>query len=143
MKGQKMLKVCGILMVIFGALALLISILGVLGVGLLAAASEESLGMAATLMLIVGILGCALELVTGIVGIKASSSPSVPKIKASLILGLLVFLLSLASTIYNLVSVEITGVAIISAIIGLIIPVLYLVAIFKFKNALVALMTAE
>ncbi|MEG1404874.1 MAG: hypothetical protein RSC52_05140, partial [Oscillospiraceae bacterium] len=97
-----------------------------------------------------GLMGCLPGLAgrrtsssDGGVGIKASSSPSVPKIKASLILGLLVFLLSLASTIYNLVSVEITGVAIISAIIGLIIPVLYLVAIFKFKNALVALMTAE
>ncbi|MEG2072576.1 MAG: hypothetical protein RRY47_05270, partial [Oscillospiraceae bacterium] len=93
MKGQKMLKVCSILMVIFGALALLISILGVLGVGLLAAAAEEGIGMAATLMLVVGILGCALEFVTGIIGIKAASSPSVPKIKASLIFGLLVFIL--------------------------------------------------
>lgn len=144
LKGQKMLKVCSILMIIGGALLLLLSIIGLAGVvAAFAVATPEELGMSAGAAygsMAVGIASAVIELVAGIVGVKAAKMPSVGKIKASLILGLLVAVLSLISSISGIVTSGFTGSAVAGLVLGLVVPVLYVVGVIQYKNALVELL---
>lgn len=150
LKGQKMLKVCSILMIIGGAISLLVSILGL--VTLSAAASlgaamganlDAELGMsmgAAYAVMVVAIVASGIELAAGIVGVQTAKMPSVAKIKASLILGLVVALLNLAASIYSMVMGGSFANEIVSLLLGLVIPVLYIVGIIQYKNALLELL---
>ena len=147
LKGQKMLKVCSILMIIGGALMLLISIIGILGVAAaFSIVTEEEMGMSAGAAygtMVVGIVSAAIELVAGIVGVKAAKMPSVGKIKASFILGLVVAVLSLASSIYSFVTTGVDLSAIAGLVLGLVVPVLYLMGVNQYKNALQAMLAGE
>ena len=156
-KGQKMLKVIGILLIIFGAIGLVGSIISVSGMSAInALAAEYELGnipMLLTVSTILAVVYAAIELVAGIVGVKAAGTPSVGKIKLSLILALVILVLAIASIIMSImasnemVSIIGTGTGIASTIIsivtGLVMPVLYLVSVFRYKNALVALMGGD
>ena len=142
LKGQKMLKVCSILMIIGGALVLLISIFGLVGV-IAAASAGLDIGMsigAAYGAMAIAIVSSAIELVAGIIGVQAAKMPSVGKIKASLIMGLLVALLSLVSSIMSIVSAGFEVSDIVSLLLGLVVPVLYIVGVIQYKNALLELM---
>lgn len=150
-----MLKVCSILMIIGAGIGVIISVLAFLGAGLVsatvAAGGEEALAEiggagAVTSMyiwLVVGAIGTVIQLVAGIVGVQAAKMPSVSKIKASLIFGLLVVVLSLASSIGSIVTSGFSGNAVFSLLIGLVIPALYLFGLIQYKNALVALLSGE
>lgn len=143
MKGQKMLKVCSILMIIGGGLVLLgaIFLSGLLG--LLAAETGGTLQSLAIVAIIISIAGPAIELVAGIIGVKAAGMPSVGKIKASLILGLLVVLLALFNNIYGFIINGVNVNGIVGLLLGLVVPVLYLVGLIQFKNALIELLSGE
>lgn len=142
LKGQKMLKVCSILMIIGGALVLVLGVIGLLGIAAVAAAGAD-LGMAAGetySAVIISVVSGAIELAAGIVGVKAAKMPSVGKIKASLIMGLLVALLSLVSSIMNIVSDGFQASDILGLLLGLVVPVLYIVGVIQYKNALLELL---
>ncbi len=144
MKGQKMLKVCSILMIIGGAFVTLTGILMIAGLSILLSGLGGAAVAIMTIAVIVGCLGGALELAAGIVGVKAAGMPSVGKIKAALVLGILVIVMALFSNIYTLVTADqITFSSFLSACLGLVIPVLYLVGLVQFKNALVALLSGD
>lgn len=142
LKGQKMLKVCSILMIIGGALALIVSILGFVGVAAAATLFEEGIA-SAYLWVTLALVASIVQLVAGIVGVQAAKMPSVNKIKLSLIFGLLVVVLSLVSSIATIVSEGFSGSALTSLLIGLVIPALYLVGLIQYKNALVALLSGD
>ncbi len=141
MKGQKLLKVCSILMIIGGGILLLFAILAVAGVGLVAAATDLGAGLTAVaiLAIILSFAGAAIELVAGIVGVKAANMPSAGKIKAALVLGILVLLISLYNSITTIVA-DGFGAGIFGLIIGAVLPVLYIVGVIQFKNALIELL---
>lgn len=143
MKGQQMLKVCSILMIIGGGIVLLgaIFVSGLLSI--IASAANGELQALAILAIVIAILGPALELAAGIVGVKAAGMPSVGKIKAALVLGLLVVLLSLFNNIYSFIVDGVDVSAVIGLLLGLVVPVLYLVGLIQFKNALVELLSGE
>lgn len=101
------------------------------------------------------IFGGLLAVITGVIGARAADMPSVGKIKASIILGGLTVLVALAANIYstNIVSkytinmvtytqynttLQVAAMAILG--IG---AVLFVVSIIRFKNALIALLTAD
>lgn len=143
-KGKKMLKVCSILMIIFGSLALLVSVLGILGMGILGGAVAGSNGAAAFagIALIIFLVACAgaiLELVAGIIGLKATKEPSINGIKASAILGIIILVVSVISIVYALA----TSTFELTDLIGLIVPVLYVVGVIQYKNGLLALLSGE
>ncbi len=139
MKGQKMLKVCSILMIVGGGIAAVLSVLAILGAAALAAAG--ALETFLLIAVILAVLGAGIELAAGIVGVKAAGMPSVGKIKASVIMGILVVVMSIASNVFNY---SLTGkFDVVSIVLGLVLPVLYLIGVFKFKNALVALLSGE
>ena len=85
MKGQKMLKVCSILMIIGGAFVALTGILAIAGLSILLSGLGGAAVAIMTIAVIVGCLGGALELAAGIVGVKAAGMPSVGKIKAAFV----------------------------------------------------------
>ena len=144
LKGQKMLKVCSILMIIGAAFVLVFAIVGLLGVATLDVVSGgEVSGTGLYLGLIVSLIAAAIQLVAGIVGVQAAKMPSVNKIKLSLIFGLLVVVLSLISSISSIVSNGFSGSAMSGLLIGLVIPALYLVGLIQYKNALVALLSGD
>ncbi len=139
MKGQKMLKVCSILMIVGGGIAAVLSVLAILGAAALATAG--ALETFLLIAVVLAVLGAGIELAAGIVGVKAAGMPSVGKIKASVIMGILVVVMSIASNVFNY---SLTGkFDVVSIVLGLVLPVLYLIGVFKFKNALVALLSGE
>ena len=69
MKGQKMLKVCSILMIIGGAFVTLTGILMIAGLSILLSGLGGAAVAIMTIAVIVGCLGGALELAAGIVGV--------------------------------------------------------------------------
>lgn len=154
-KGQKLLKVSAILMIIFGALAMVVALLSLIGgswVSSLAGVvgdSAEAVGAFAAggILMVLGLVmavSAGLEIATGIVGVKAASTPSVGKIKAALILDLIIIIVSLINFCYNLFTGGYGDDPIWMVILGVvctfIIPVLFLIGIIKYKNGLLELM---
>lgn len=138
MKGQKLLKVSGILMTIGGIAALAVGILAILGIGKLTVLTNTALKIVA----ILAILGGTSEFSAGIIGVKTSGMPSIGKIEAALTFGLFSLMLGLASVIYSLFSSAftfdiLTAVCIVA---GVVFAILYLVAVNQFKKALFTLL---
>lgn len=106
-QGSKMLKVTGILMIIGGgivALAVIASILALLGGGI--------------------------ELAAGILGVKNWNQPA--KAQSCIVFGAIIIALSVLSNILNLASGS--EFNLFSLLLGLVLPVLYLVGAVQLKN---------
>ncbi|MDR1158191.1 MAG: hypothetical protein LBK75_07785 [Oscillospiraceae bacterium] len=122
MDGRKFLRVTGILMIIGGALSILFgfialfgSLIGnVLGVGGLLVAAA-----------ILALIGGAVELVAGIFGVLYAERSD--KARTCIVMGIIVTALSVVSNVINF-SVQ-------SLVLGLVLPVLYLIGAFKNKQA--------
>lgn len=120
MKGKGFLKVCGILMIIGGAISVILSIVAVIGASAVAAAAAY-LGLDVGTIVFASILalvGAGLELATGIVGVKNAAHPE--KANSCLVLGIIVAALSLISNI-----IYFSGVF--SLLLGLVLPVLFVI----------------
>ncbi len=145
LKGQKMLKVCSILMIVFGIIGAVFAVLILTGTIALNAVNG-GLGLLVFLS-VLSVVAAGAEIAAGFVGKGAAKMPSVGKIKASLVLGLIVLLFSLAGSIYNFVYTAQLGESQLYNIIGLftgaVIPALFLVGLIQYKNALVALLSGE
>lgn len=127
--GSKFLKVTGILMIIFGAIGLVVSILGIAGASVATAA-----GIPAGIIwgaVLLSLLGAVIEFVAGIIGVKNWNKPE--KATTCIICGVLVIAFSLVSNIITLVG-NAENFNVFSLLIGLVIPVLYLIGAFQNKN---------
>lgn len=129
-KGSTLLKVSGILMIIGGAIALVLSIIAILGVATLVYISNGELSS--------GILyaSCALaliaavaELVAGIIGVKNWNKPE--KAKTCICWGIIVAVLSVLGVVLNVVGGG--DFSIVSLLIGLCLPVLYIIGAIQNK----------
>ncbi len=128
--GGKFLKITGILMIIGGIIGLIAGIVAVIGVGALAAlgASKGLLVIAAILALISGIV----ELLAGLKGNKGSKDPALGA--KCLPWGVCVLVLSIIGMILSKAGGGKVGV--VSVIVGLIIPILYIVGALMMKKEL-------
>ena len=129
MKGSKFLKVTGILMIIFGAIALIMSILAIAGIGVLAAVGISAAGL--WLSGIFALLGAVAEFIAGIIGVKNCDKPE--GAKSCVIWGSIVVAFCILSNVITLV-VYSENFSIFSVFTGLVIPVLYLVGAFQNKK---------
>lgn len=132
---SKLLKVVSIIWVIFAGIGVVLSVIAISALG---AASSLGAAMGATVdvgMLtvatIISIAGSAIALIAAILGIMNSSKPE--KAQICIIFGCLVIALSIISTVISLVSGGTFDIF--SFIIGLIIPVLYLIGAFQLKKS--------
>lgn len=135
MQGSKFLKVTGILMIIFGAIALVLSIIGIAGIGMVASLAtalgeDISVGLL-TVSCILSLLGAVAELVAGIVGIKNWANPK--KAGTCIVWGIIVIAFCLLSNILTLVGYP-ENFNFVNVVTGLVIPVLYLVGGFQTKK---------
>lgn len=130
MQGSKFLKVTGILMIIFGALALVLAIIAIAGISLLAAmgASSGLLTVSCILMLV----GAVAELVAGIIGVKNWNK--LEKAGTCITWGIIVIVLCVISNILTVVGGG--DFSVLNLATGLVIPVLYLIGGLQNKKAL-------
>lgn len=127
MKGQKFLKVTGILMIIGGAIAIVGGIIAILGVSALAylAGDAGGTGLLYTAAILCTVSGAA-ELIAGIMGVKHSKNPAAAK--KCIVWGVIVAVLSIAGNILTVVGGG--GFQITSLILGLALPILYIIGAY-------------
>ena len=83
-------------------------------------------------------------IIAGILGLGAVKTPSVGKIKGGVILGILALVVAIAVNVYGAVNGYSAFPAQMGAMIAeAVFALLFVVAIFQYKNALVSLVTAE
>ena len=140
-KGRGFLKVCGILMIIGGAVGIIFSgimgIVGYFGASAIAEAgdyeSADMIGIAVLIGAIIALIGGILELIAGIVGVKNSDKPE--KATACIVWGIIVLVINIISLIITFVGSSAgAGTIIVSIIFGIALPVLYLIGAFLNKK---------
>lgn len=127
--GSKFLKVTGILMIIFGSIALIIAIVALLGLGVL-----EAMGTPMGLLWasgIIALLGAVAEFVAGIIGVVNWNKPN--KANTCIGWGIAVAAMCVISNIFTLIGYP-ENFNVFSLLTGLVIPVLYLIGAFKNKK---------
>lgn len=132
-KGSGFLKVTGILLIIFGAIALILSIISLLGVSVFLSAAKEAVGAeevnlgVSSFMLYVGsiflLISSAAELVTGIIGCVNCKRPE--KANVCLAWGIIVAVLCVLSSVITVIGGGKFNV--ISLLFGLVLPVLFII----------------
>ena len=130
MQGSKFLKVTGILMIIFGALALVLAIIAIAGISLLAAMGASS-GLL-TVSCILALVGAVAELGAGIIGVKNWNK--LEKAGTCITWGIIVIMLCVISNILTVVGGG--DFSVLNLATGLVIPVLYLIGALQNKKAL-------
>lgn len=131
-KGAGFLKVTGILMIIGGVFAIILSIIAILGIAALTYLSNGEISSvllyaSGALMLVSSVA----ELVAGIIGVKNCKKPE--KAGTCIDWGIVVAVLCIAGTILN--SIGGGEFSVLSLVTGLVLPVLYIIGAFKNKHA--------
>ncbi len=136
MQKNQMLKVCGIIMIVGGSIGIILNIVAVAGVSALAAlAAYAGASIAAGLLTFACILmlaGSAMELVTGILGVKNCDKPE--KVNSCIVCCIIVVSLSLLGTILTVAAGG--SFNFFSFLLGLVLPALYLVGAFQLKKTI-------
>lgn len=130
MKESKFLKVTGILMIVFGALALILSIVAAIGLAALVALDLNTWQY--TLAVILMLVGSIFELIAGIIGVKNCNKPE--KAGTCMVWGIIVIAISVLSDVLTLVGNP-DNFSIVTLLTGLVIPVLYLIGAVMNKKA--------
>jgi len=129
-KGSTMLKVVGIIMIVFGGIGIIISLLAFAGTAVLSAAGVK-MGIY-YFACVISLLSSAGELVTGILGVANHNKPE--KAQMLLICGVIVIILAFLGDII-LPLVAGTSMSIVSFLIACVLPVLFIVGAMQNKNS--------
>ena len=124
--GQKMLQVVSILMIVFGAIAAVVSLIGLVVVIAAVAITGQVLALFAYLILIAA--GIA-ELVVGIIGVVNCKDLS--KAQMLLVCGIVV---AAVTVLGNLLSMIGSGFNFFTLLSGLLFPILFIVGAIQMKN---------
>ena len=137
MKGKGLLKVVGILMIIGGGIFFFISIFFLLSVGNFTYFTDgdlSSVQLNPTIIYtscVVMILGSVAELIAGIIGVKNCKKPE--KATSCLVFGIIVAIFNLLGIIIGAVGGS--GFNFVSLVIGLVLPVLFIVGAVMNKKS--------
>lgn len=138
-QGKTILKVSGILLIIFGAIGLIgtiISLIGASAIGAMASAMGVDTGAYNVLITVSGIIAIAcgaVYLVAGILGVANAAKPE--KAKICMTFGIILIILEIISTIFEGIVSGFGGMTIPSLIIGLVLPILMIVGANKNQQA--------
>lgn len=128
--GSSLLRVTGILMIIFSAITLVFGLIGLFG---LLTLSVLAGGAVLMLVIVLGYIlfftGTVLEFIAGIVAVKNWANPA----KAHTCMGWGVTLLVLAS-LSLLLALLGSGTNSVTAVIGIVLPILYIVGVNQLKQ---------
>ena len=123
-KGTGFLKVTGILMIIGGAISIILGIVAAVGVAALVYISDGTVSSAMLYASVVLMLVSAVaQLIAGIIGVANCKKPE--KAVSCMVWGIIVAVLSVAGTVLN--SVGGGSFSVFSLILGLALPVLYII----------------
>ena len=132
MKGKNFLKVTGILMIIGGAISAIVGLIALIGT---LALSSLLTGSGLLGWMIIGSVFCLLsgvaELIAGIFGVSHCEKPE--KAHTCLLWGCIVVGLCVLGNIFNVIGGS--SVSIVSLILGLVIPALYIYGAVQNKNS--------
>lgn len=143
-KGKTMLKVVGILYIIFSAISVVMGLIALAGGAILggavagaigdagAAGVAAGLGLVALLGALLILVDAALGLVAGILGVKNCDQPQ--KANVCFVLGVILVVLSAISLISTISSHG----NVFSGLIGLVLPILYTVGAYQVKSSAAA-----
>ncbi len=142
MKGAKFLKVTGILMIIFSAIALILEIVLAAGIAALGVAAESNVSFGTVtsdisptvwIAVVLGFVGVVAEFVAGIIGVANAKKPE--KANTCFIWGVIVIAVNVISNIVMAITYP-DGFSVWSTLLGLVLPVLYLIgAVLNKKSA--------
>ena len=134
MKGQKILKVTSILMIIGGIIAAILSVIGILGVSALVAmaGSAEGTGLFYA-SFILAVVASIIEFIAGIKGIGACSAPQ--KAASCVKWGIIIAVMTIISMIIGLVAGGEFNIT--SLVLNLLLPGLYAYGAMQMKNSCV------
>ena len=136
MKSNKFLKVTGILMIISGGLGIIFGLIAVLGAGVVAAvANEIGLGQEINLSILIfasvlSLISGIVSLIAGILGVKNAAKPE--KATVCIVFGILTAVLSVLGNVLTVVAGS--NFSPVNLVLGLVVPVLYLIGAFQNKN---------
>lgn len=127
--GKGFLKVSGILLIIFAVISILMLIIGIIAAASLGSLGGEVGALAGGIAvgaLVIGLISCAFSLVMGILGVKYANVPS--KAQVCMVFAIIAIALQIVTLVTG-------GSDIVMTIIGLVLPVLYLIGALKNKQA--------
>lgn len=132
MKGQKLLKVTSILMIIGGVIAAIVGVLAILGISALVALAEsaEGTGLLYASSAII-IVSSVIEFIAGIKGVGACSAPQ--KAAACVKWGIVIAVLYIISMIIGIIGGG--QFSIVNLILNLLLPGLYSYGAVQMKNS--------
>ena len=122
--GKGLLKVVGILFIIFGAISIIVALLGIAG-GLALSAISGILGATLIVGTIIACLGGIMEFIAGIYGVRNCDKPE--KATTCVVLGIIILVLSVISLIVSSFSW--------TSLFSIALPILYLIGAFQNKKA--------
>ena len=128
-KGAGFLKVTGILMIIGGSLSIITALVAIIGVAALIA-----LGAGTALLYAAGILSilsAAAQLIAGIIGVKNCKRPE--KAQSCITWGIIVAALCVLGSLLTVIGGG--SFPIFSLLLGLVLPILYIIGAVKNKQA--------
>lgn len=134
--GKGFLKVVGILLIVFGAIGIILSVITLIGGGVAAAYLDADIGAMVIVTGIISLLGALLNLVSGIFGVKFCAA--IDKAKLLMIFAIAMGAVQVIAFIFNLLLAQAIVTGIISLIIGLVLPALFLIGALKNKQAALA-----
>ncbi len=124
--GKGLLKVSGILLIIFGAIAIVLMLLALVASVALIALSPAALIL--VLACIIGLAGAVLDLIAGILGVKNCDKPE--KAKSCFVFGIILIAIQVVSMVLSISGGSFDW----TSIVGLVLPVLYLVGASQNKK---------
>lgn len=136
LKGRLMLKVVGILYIVFASFSILAGLVAIAGGAALGIAGGESLalglGALAVILGFVAILSSVFGLVVGILGVKWCNRPD--KAGTLFVLGIVLIVLAALSLLSSFSGDS--SASVVSSLLGLVLPVLYTLGAWQNKQSL-------
>lgn len=131
--GSKMLKVCGILMIIGASLSLVLALIGIAAI--LAVGSVFNAGAVAFLAILgvlIAFVAPVLQFIAGIMGVKNWAKPE--KAGTCITFGIIIIVLNVINNIFSYSNSDSFGAWLFGLALGLIIPILYLKGAYNLRN---------
>ena len=131
LKGRTMLKVVGILYIVFAGISIVGGLMLMLGGGMFATTGDLGVGVGAIAVVggLVIIISSALGLVAGILGVKFCNRAD--KAQVCFVMGIILVVLAAISLISSLTGDS----SVFSALIGLVLPILYTLGAYWNKQS--------
>ncbi len=130
-QGSQVLKVSGILMIIGGALGLLLGLIGLVS-AIAAVSIDMGLGGFILILSAIALLGSALQLIAGILGVKNWNNPA--KAQTCFIMGIVLIALNIISNVSTIATSGFSATMVSGIVLGLLLPVLYLYGASQLKK---------